>query len=139
MSKKMLQPGIPTDEQRDPLANQAEAENKERNLKFKELAEVIGSLVQSMVKLTEESWKTLAEIEQTSREQGELFSKRIEKATQVWIETTKEAQKAADNLDHSTKAAEQAAEKLSQTTKTAIHKTLSLATAFVMNRTQKKH
>jgi hypothetical protein len=63
------------------------------------LAATLEPLAQALAVLTDETRQTLAEIERTSREQGERFSGQMNAAAEHWKAAATQAQWAADRLN----------------------------------------
>lgn len=81
------------------LAEQMETLRQAKHQSVEDLATTLEPLAQAMAALTDETRKTLAEIERKSQEQGEEFSAQVSVAAKEWEAAAAEAQKAAEALN----------------------------------------
>lgn len=81
------------------LAEQMETLRQAKHQSVEDLATTLEPLAQAMAALTDETRKTLAEIERKSQEQGEKFSAQVSVAAKEWEAAAAEAQKAAEALN----------------------------------------
>lgn len=81
------------------LASQIEAVRQAKHRSAEELAATLEPLAQALAALTDETRQTLAEIERTSREQGERFSGQMHAAAEYWKAAATQAQWAAERLN----------------------------------------
>lgn len=81
------------------LAVQVESLRQTKHQSAEDLAATLEPLAQAMAALTDETRKTLAEIDRASREQGEMFKRQIAESVKSYKDAAAAADKAAESLN----------------------------------------
>ena len=81
------------------LARQIESLRASKAQSAEDLAQQIEPLAQALAALTDETRRTLSEIERKSREQGETFKRQLSESVKGYKEAAAQASQAADRLN----------------------------------------
>ena len=80
------------------VLQQIETLRQTKHQNVEDLAAMLEPLAQAMAALTDETRQTMIEIDKKTKDQGDRFKSQMDAATQSWIKSAVEAQKAAENL-----------------------------------------
>jgi hypothetical protein len=81
------------------LASRIEELRQAKHQSVEELAAALEPIAQAMAALTDETRKTLAEIEGRTQGQGETFTQQLNTSAKNWKDAAAQAQQAAESLD----------------------------------------